>query len=420
MEIRIPYGKETIGAQLPQENLMGVYHPAKYTGNRDEGDLIDTALDCPLMGPDLKTLAAGKQHIVIITSDHTRPLPSRLTMPRILKRLREGNPQAQITILVATGCHRAMTEEEKNARFGPEIARNERFVMHNAFDEEQMVALGNLPSGGELKVNRVAAQADLLIAEGFIEPHFFAGFSGGRKAVLPGIASAQSVRYNHNAAFIDSPLARAGVLEGNPIHRDMLWAAKACKLQFILNVVLDADKKVIHAVAGEPERAHFSGCTFAARHAMLPKFRADIVISSNGGYPLDQNAYQAVKGMTTAAQCCKDGGVVILAAQCSDGHGGQAFYEALRDAKSPEELLSRIREVPAERTPPDQWQYQILCKILTRCQVILVSDLPREMVEDMKLTWQPNLQAAVDYALQKMGPQAQVAVVPDGVSAIAL
>ena len=420
MRIDIPYGKGFQTVDVADKNLLGVYSPKDGDVTVSQEKLIEDALCSPIQSRPLSELAKDAESVVIITSDHTRPLPSRLTMPRLLARIRKGNPGAKITILVASGCHRAMTDREMRDRFGEEIVNNEKIVIHNSFDREQLVKIGTLPSGGELTVNRLAVEADLLIAEGFIEPHFFAGFSGGRKAVLPGISAAGTVRYNHNAQFIDHPEAKAGHLAGNPIHEDMCSAARQCGLKFILNVVLDPQKRVIGAVAGDPFAAHEKGCEICAEHAQLPEIKADIVISSNGGYPLDQNLYQAVKGMTTASDCCRDGGVIILCASCMDGHGGEAFYRELAQAQSPEELLSRIRKVAKEDTPADQWQYQILCRILEKHTVMLISQMDPEAVKKVKLHPYKNVQQALEEAKNQLGEDARVAVIPDSVSVFAM
>ena len=184
---------------------------------------------------------------MIISSDHTRPVPSHITMPIILEEIRKNNPDVKITILIATGMHRPTTHEELVAKYGEKIVKEERIVVHSAYEDNDMTFKGILPSGGELWVNKLVDECDLLISEGFIEPHFFAGFSGGRKSVLPGIASKKTVLWNHNAKFIASGLAKAGNLETNPIHKDMLFAAKTVGLAFILNVVLNGEKKVIKA-----------------------------------------------------------------------------------------------------------------------------------------------------------------------------
>jgi nickel-dependent lactate racemase len=381
--------------------------------------LVTQALDRPIGSVRLEELAAGKKTATVITSDHTRPVPSHLTLPLLLARLRKGNPDIAIRILVATGCHRPASPAEMSAKFGTEVVSRETFLMHDCAAEASLRYCGLLPSGGELWLNRNALETDLLVAEGFIEPHFFAGFSGGRKSVLPGIAGRQTVLANHCAAFIADPQARAGSLAHNPIHRDMLFAAKQAKLAFILNVTLNPDKSVCAAFAGDSELAHAEGCRQMAQSVTVPRVLSEIVITSNGGYPLDQNIYQAVKGMTAAEACCCDGGTIIMVAGCSDGAGGEHFYTALAEAQSPQALLATILTVPQKETLPDQWEYQILARILTKHRVILVTDLcDGTLIRSMRMEHASTLQDALSMALETAGPDARFTIIPDGVSVI--
>ena len=266
-------------------------------------------------------------------------------------------------------------------------------------------------------VNRLAIETDLLISEGFIEPHFFAGFSGGRKSVLPGVAAKETVLANHCAEFINSPFARTGNLKHNPIHEDMLFAAKKANLAFIVNVVINGEKKIVKAFAGDAEKAHSAGCEFLKSCCGVAIPEVDIVITSNGGYPLDQNVYQCVKGMTAGEAVCREKGVIILCAACNDGHGGEAFYKTLSQSDSPRKLLESISSVPRNQTKVDQWQYQILARILDKFQVIMVTnDCPHEMIRDMKMSVVANLDEALKLAYSMVGSDARVAVIPDGVS----
>ena len=224
-EIKFPYGKEKISLFIEKEQLCGVLESAieQYVPSFSETELLENAIANPVSSLPLSRLSLGKKRIVIIASDHTRPVPSKLIIPLMLREIRRGNPGAEITILIATGCHRSTTKDELISKFGEEIVEREKIVIHNCDDSENMVHIGTLPSGGALEINRIAAEADLLVSEGFIEPHFFAGFSGGRKSVLPGIASRKTVLANHCSEFIANPNARTGILKNNPIHEDMLW-----------------------------------------------------------------------------------------------------------------------------------------------------------------------------------------------------
>lgn len=305
--IKFPYGKEKLSIEITDEKLNGVLVSKlhDYHTDKTQEELVLEAMANPVGSEKLCDLAVGKNKVVIIASDHTRPVPSKAIMPAMLAEIRKGNPDADITILIATGCHRGTTKEELVAKFGEEIVANEKIYIHDCDETDMLVKIGTLPSGGELIINKLAVEADLLVAEGFIEPHFFAGFSGARKSVLPGIASRVTVLANHCSEFIASPYARTGILENNPIHEDMVYAGKTAKLAYIVNVVIDEKKEAIYAVAGDMEKAHAKGCEFLSDLCKAQAIPADIAISTNGGYPLDQNIYQSVKGMTAAEATVK-------------------------------------------------------------------------------------------------------------------
>lgn len=419
--VKIPYSKGFIEAQFDDARLVGVLESKAhhYKPEAGEQELVKKALENPIGSPRLRDLVKGKNKIVIIASDHTRPVPSKIMAPIMLEEIRSGNPEADITFLIATGFHRPTTKEELIGKFGEKVVAEEKIVVHNAFEPEAMVNIGKLPSGGDIVINKLAVEADLLISEGFIEPHFFAGFSGGRKSVLPGVVSKVTVLANHNSRFIASDKARTGNLEGNPIHIDMLHAAKTAKLQFILNVVIDADKKIIKAFAGDLEKAHAEGTKFAGELANVAAKPADIAITSNGGYPLDQNIYQAVKGMSAAEATCRKGGVIIICAACNDGHGGEDFYEWFKKAESVQAVMDEIMAIEPQHTLPDQWEAQILARILIDHTVIMVTDqCDHSMITDMKMKVANTLPEAMKMAEEIVGKDASITVVPDGVSVI--
>ena len=415
--VAFPYGKEKLNYTFGDE-LCAVLEPSinEYVPEADGAELVRRAMAAPIGSQKLSELARGKKKVVIIASDHTRPVPSKLIIPPMLAQIRAGSPDAEITILIATGCHRGTTKDELIQKFGEEIVKTEKIHIHDCDDRDMLVNIGTLPSGGQCEINRLAYEADLLVSEGFIEPHFFAGFSGGRKSVLPGVAGRKTVLANHCSEFIDHPRARTGILEGNPIHADMLWAAKTAKLAYIVNVVLDSEKNVIYAVAGEPEAAHKQGTDFLFSLCGAKAVESDIVITTNGGYPLDQNVYQAVKGMTAAEASVKKGGVIIMLARSGDGIGGDHFYHQLADEpdidKTMREFLSRGRD----ETVPDQWQTQILLRILGHASVIYVSEMPDDVVEKMHMIPAHSLAQAIEKAKGMVGEGAKIAAIPDGVS----
>lgn len=421
-EVKFPYGRETLSLNIPDDRYAGtlVSRMHDYVAPKRPEELVKDAMTDPIGTPRLSVMAEGRKKVVLIASDHTRPVPSKCIVPQMLAEIREGNPDADITILISTGCHRETTKEELVNKFGPEIVANEKIVIHDCDDAANLVCLGRLPSGGELIINRLAAEADLLVAEGFIEPHFFAGFSGGRKSILPGIASRKTVIYNHNGQFIDSPRARTGIVDGNPIHNDMLYAARAARLAYVVNVVINADKQAIFAVAGDVDLAHRVGREFLASQCQVPVTPSDIVITTNGGYPLDQNIYQAVKGMTAAEATVREGGVIIMLARSNDGHGGRVFYETFRDEKNLQRMMKKFVETPPDETIIDQWESQIFARILMRATVVYVSDAPDDMVTDMHMIPAHSLEEALRKADEILAARGvvngSVLAIPDGVS----
>lgn len=420
-EVLFPYGKEKLSYRFEDKELLAVLESSinQYVPEHSAVELIKAAIKNPIGCEGLGELAKGKKKIVIIASDHTRPVPSKLIMPLMLKEIRSANPDADITILIATGCHRGTSKQELIYKFGEEIVANENIYIHDCDEREKLINIGKLPSGGECEINSIAYNADLLVSEGFIEPHFFAGFSGGRKSVLPGVAGRATVLANHCSEFINSPKARTGILEDNPIHKDMLWAAKTAKLKFIVNVVLNAEKDVIFATAGDPEAAHKAGTDFLSSLCGAKAHEADVVITTNGGYPLDQNVYQAVKGMTAAEATVKKNGVIIMLAASDDGIGGDHFYHQLADeadiSKTMAVFLSRNRK----QTLPDQWQSQILLRILMHARVIYVSEMSDNLIEKMHMTPAHSIAEALDKAKQMLNKEdVKIVAIPDGVSVI--
>lgn len=420
-EFMLHYGKETLKAEIEESHLAGVLLSElhSYKAPKSGSELVQEALEHPIGTPRLCDMAVGKKKIVVISSDHTRPVPSHIIMPLLLAEIRKGNPDAEITILISTGLHRLTTKDELEAKFGSEITNKEHIVVHDCDDKDNLVYLGKLPSGGDLIINRLAAEADLLVAEGFIEPHFFAGFSGGRKSVLPGVASRATVMYNHNSAFIADPHSRTGVIEGNPIHNDMLYAARAARLDFIINVVIDAKHDPVFAVAGDCDLAHRAGREFLASKCQVDAVPADIVISTNGGYPLDQNIYQSVKGMTAAEATVKEGGVIIMLSKASDGHGGKSFHETFRDEKDLNRMMQTFLDRGPDETIIDQWQSQIFARLLLKATVIFISSCDDQLVEDMHMIPAHSVEEAMEKAKEIVKKEDYtVTVIPDGVSVI--
>lgn len=419
-EIMLPYGRGTQAVHVAESRLLAVLTPreADISGKSQE-EIVEAALRQPIGSDSLGDLCRGKRRILLITSDHTRPLPSGVTLPILLREIRRGSPEADITILVATGLHRSTTERELRQKFGDRIVDRERIVIHDARDADQLSDFGPLPSGNRLTLNRLVCQADLVVAEGFIEPHFFAGFSGGRKSILPGVAGKDTIMFNHNARMIASPHACQGSLADNPIHADMLCAAERAGLAFIMNVILDDRQRIVAAVAGDPEKAHTVGVGLCRQMAQVQARVADIVVTTNGGYPLDQNVYQNVKCMATAEMCVRPGGAVIVCAGLEDGHGGEAFYHWFADQPDAGAVARSIAGIAPGDTRPDQWQAQILARVMQKANVwIATDDGHRAIVEGMHLHWAPCADVALEQATTLLGEASTVTVIPNGISMI--
>ncbi len=420
-KISFPYGKTNLDYAFDEKELAGVLTSSieEYVSEMDGRELVRKALEFPEKSAKLSELAKGKEKVVIIASDHTRPVPSKIIMPEMLSEIRKGNPNADITILIATGCHRGTTKKELIDKFGEEIVEKENIYIHDCDEREKLVNIGVLPSGGQCEINKLAIEADLLVAEGFIEPHFFAGFSGGRKSVLPGVAGRTTVLANHCSEFIDHKNARTGILENNPINEDMVWAAKKAKLAFIVNVVLNSEKEPIFAVAGDLVAAHKKGTDFLSSLCGVKAVPADIVISTNGGYPLDQNVYQAVKGMTAAEATVKEGGIIIMMASSDDGIGGDHFYHQLADERDIYKTMDIFLKRSRNETVPDQWQTQILLRILMKAKIIYISNMSDDKVEEMHMIPAHSLEEAIRKAKTLLGrEEIKITAIPDGVSVI--
>lgn len=418
--IPIPYYTSTLALHVEEENLKAVL-TAKMHGfhaEKSQEQLVLDALEHPVGSPRLRTLAEGKRNIVIVTSDHTRAVPSKITLPLLLKEIRSGNPDADIIILIATGLHRPTTEEEQRRMFGDEIVDHEKIAINNAFAPEQFVELCTLPSGAVFQVNRLAAECDLLVTEGFVEPHFFAGFSGGRKSILPGICSERTVNENHSYKAVSHPRSNSGMLKDNPIHADMLCAAKAVNVQFIFNVALDGEKKIVAAWAGDLEKAHEAGVAFIRQWSQCPVVTGDIVVTSNGGYPLDQNLYQSPKAMATAEACAGEDGVIIMCCSCCDGMGGAHFGQLIQRG-TPDEIDRYLSSIPPEKTIPEQWCTQVCVRVLRKHPVILVTTfLSHDEVRKANMIPASTPDEALEIAYRLKGEQASVVVIPDGVSVL--
>lgn len=412
MQVDLAYGRTGLTVTLPDENV-DVVEPVDLPGADDPIDALRECLRQPIGTRPLKEIAGAQDTVAIVFCDITRPAPNHLMLPAILAELAH-TPRENFVLINATGMHRPNTEAELRGMLGDEIVAGYRIVNHDSQDKSQLRYLGETSSGGPVWINSHYLDASVKILTGFIEPHFFAGFSGGAKLILPGIAGADSVMHNHNAAMIGHPKATWGHLEGNPIHCEQREAAALCPPDLSLNVTINKAKEITGVFAGEMIQAHAAGCDFARRSVMRSVAEPyDIVITTNSGYPLDLNLYQAVKGMSAAYQVVKQGGAIVIAAECSEGIGHGHFEDLLQERQTPEALLDLINSPGFSRF--DQWEAQILAQILLKAEVHLYAEnLSDQSIRDAHLTPCRSLEETVAALRGKFGPAARICVLPMG------
>jgi len=414
MMLRFPFGRGSLKLDIPRANLVSVIEPRFMEAAWDEEGEVRRAVDHPIGSLRVKEAIKKQAKAVIIVSDITRPAPNPLMVPPVLDALREAGLKTEsMEIVVASGLHRPASREELEELLGKDVVRKVKVINHNAEDEEQLTEIGKTTFGTDVTLNKKVVEADFVIATGLIEPHFFAGYSGGRKSILPGVAGRKSVFQNHSFQMIGHPKARYGILKGNPIHEDAMEAAKMVRLNFMVNVVLNKERKIVKAFAGDSVKAYEAGVDLLDAMVRVPTPRkADIVITTNGGYPLDRNLYQAVKGMATGELVVRRGGVIVIMAECIDGIEHESFYQLMEEAKNPNEVLETIKK---EEPIIDQWETQVLARILKKAEVIVVSKgVKDELIEDMLMTSASTPEEALALALRKAGNAAKIVAIPEG------
>ena len=411
--MRLDYGSSGLFADFPDDRTT-VIEPAYVPSAADARSSLVAALRKPIGKQPLREVVRPGQKIVISVCDITRAQPRQVMLEALFAEM-PGISLKDVTILIATGTHRRNNDEEIERMLGREFARSCNIVCHNARDAASLVHVGDTAKGVRVLLNRAWVQSDFKITTGFVEPHFFAGFSGGPKMVAPGLAGLDTVLELHNAARIGHSNATWGVTEGNPIHDDVREIARMTGVDFALDVTLNRDQQLTAAFAGDLLQEHAAACVLAKQNAMRAVAKPfDVVVTTNSGYPLDQNLYQAVKGISAAAKIVKDGGTIICAAECRDGipdHG--AYGQILASRQSPRELLDMIMSPGYSR--PDQWQVQIQAQIQLKARVLLKSDrLAPEQIRAAHFQPIDDVSIAVDEALRNAGSNATICVLPQG------
>jgi len=413
MEIKLAYGKSSLQVQLPDHIHTEVVEPKYVKGLTDQGAAVADALSQPIHHPPLKESVGSDQKVAIIFSDITRATPYHILVPALLDAL-DHLPDDHITFFCATGTHRPATHKELCTILGEEIVDRFRIIQNDCTEDEQYLEVGVTSSGNRVRLNKEMMQCDLRILTGFIEPHFFAGFSGGGKALMPGMAHVETIRHNHAIRMLENQKARWGYTEGNPLWEDVMEAAEFAAPLFLLNITMNRNKEITGVYAGELRRAHREGCAHAKKTAMAALDEPfDIVISSNSGYPLDLNVYQSVKGMSAAERIIRKGGSIIMAAECWDGIPGNSDYETiLQSADSIPGLMSFIKE--HESGLRDTWQVYFQAMIQMKSDVWLYSKLSDETVISTHLKPVEDISKLVDKLVQKYGPSTRICVLPEG------
>jgi len=415
MKCSLAYGKGTLPVELPERNVVKVLNIQPGIPLANPAEILRQKLSAPNGTQPLAEIAAGKCSACIVVCDITRPVPNQLILPPILETLRQaGIPQKGIVLLVATGLHRISTAEEKIEMFGEDIVQQYRVEDHDAHQLDEHRFLGHSTREVPIWIDKRYLDAEVRILTGLIEPHFMAGYSGGRKSICPGIAAAETICAWHSPRFLEHENARFGCIQQNPVHEETLEIALKCGCDFIVNVVIDHHRNIRAAVAGDLEKAHNEGVDIARHYAVdTIEKNVDIVITSSAGYPLDRTWYQSIKGIVGAADIVKPGGTIILVSACDEGIGSATFEKIAEQFPTIEAFMVAI--LNGSFFVADQWQLEELGKVLRKAKVKVFSQgLPPETFRKYYVEPAISVEQAVAEALQEYGSDASIAVIPDG------
>lgn len=414
MKVSLAYGKRGLQIEVPDELRAQVVEPRFRPALEDPLGSLREALRTPIDSPPLRDLAAGARRVGIVVNDITRATPNAVIIASIAEELAFLDDE-QIVLFNATGTHRTNSDTELNEILGEDAFRRFRVVQNDARDAGDHATVGRSRSGNDIRIHRELLDCDLKILTGFIEPHFFAGFSGGGKALMPGMAGLSTIMHNHCAANMDDSRSTWGVTEGNPVYEEVQEAASMVEGSFLLNVALNRDKRITAVFAGDLREAHRRGCRYVKEASMVPVAAPfDVVVTSNSGYPLDLNLYQSVKGMSAAAGIVKQDGAIVVAAECWDGipeHG--EYGRLLAGAESPARLLETIRSEGFHRQ--DMWQAQIHATIVERARVYFHSDsLSDAQLEAAFLRPCPSIEETIGFLAAERGKDFSLCILPEG------
>jgi nickel-dependent lactate racemase len=411
MRLAVPYGKHFLETEIQDELEIISSHYVKPV--EDIENNLKVKIRKSTGSKPLRDLVCKEKNVCIIVPDKTRACPTKKILPIVIEEVEKCAPQ-EIAIVISNGLHKSLVKEEIVELLGEEIVEKYRVVNHMANDKQQLTDMGVKTSyATPVVLNKLAAQSDHIIAVGLVEPHFFAGYSGGVKAILPGIAGSEAIFNNHSYKMIGNPNASYGILDENPIYQDIVEFASFVNLSFIVNVTINEKGEITNIFAGEPVKAHKEAVDFLKSYTdVRVNELADIVIVSNGGFPLDRDLYQAVKGMTTAETVVKEGGIIIMVAECRDGFGGHEEFKALMQKANPDEVLKEIRE---NEPIPDQWEAQILANILKKAKVIMVTKgIEPSVLRKMMIEPANSLNQAIELTRRNCPKKPKVVAIPEG------
>jgi len=409
--MKLKYGKEEIRLPIQNKNIIKVLNLKEQEALLNPENKLKELMKNPINSSSLKDLVNRKkaQKILIVVNDITRPTPYEVVLPPLLDELHQiGIKKENITFMVATGIHRSNSPEEIKEIFGEDIFSTYKFINHNC-DDHNLKDLGNLKSGNKLWVDPMVSDIDFIITTGVIVPHYFAGFSGGRKSILPGICGRKTIESNH--AQMVHLNARAGNLKGNPVHQEMQEAAEKVGVDFNINVVIDKNHKIVEIVAGELLTSWLQGVEVCKQIYICPiEKKADVVIASTGGYPKDINVYQAQKALNNAYQAVKPGGTIILLAECSEGYGEPTFEKWIEEANTPDDIIERLKK----KFVLGGHKAYTIAKLTKEVEVILISSLPQDKVRKLYFIPMENISQATEYVKEKYGEDFQAYILPSG------
>lgn len=414
MKTHFAFGKNGIDVEVPEGFDCQVVRSRAAQALSDVAGALEAALDHPIHSEPLEKLAAGKRTAAISVCDITRPAPNRITLLPLLKRLHAaGIPKDGVTILIATGLHRAATREELDIILGPEIAAAYRVVSHDARDFAAHRLVGTTRRGTPVYVDERFVAADLHITLGFIEPHIMLGFSGGRKLIVPGVAAQETIKVIHSPRFMREPSTTEGSIEGNPLHEELLEAAALARHDFILDVTLTQARQISGVFAGHPVKAHAAGVEFLVNVSLTPlDGLVDAVITSSAGYPLDLTFYQCLKGLTAAQHIVKPGGKMLLLAECAEGIGSPEYARLLKGYRGHAEFLRQIENMPVE---VDQWQLEKLAMVGLKHELMFYTPgAARDALGSLGAHAFADVNQAVAALFSGLAPGSHVALLPEG------